>query len=75
MRAGLRLTRATRKPSAYSENGGCPVTDQNATHKCAHPSCICQIPANQKYCSDYCKSAPETEFRCYCQHLDCRKNG
>ncbi|WP_396625335.1 hypothetical protein [Luteitalea sp.] len=47
--------------------------DPNATHKCAHPSCTCQIPVSQKYCNEYCKSAPETEFRCYCQHSDCRK--
>jgi hypothetical protein len=45
------------------------------THKCAHPSCICQIPTNQKYCSDYCKSAPEIELHCNCPHTDCRKNG
>ena len=51
------------------------MADPNTTHKCAHPSCICQIPTNQKYCSDYCKSAPEIELHCNCQHPDCRKNG
>ena len=48
---------------------------QAHTHKCAHPSCYCQIPANQKYCSDYCKSAPEIELHCNCPHPDCRKSG
>jgi hypothetical protein len=40
--------------------------------KCAHPSCDCDAPAGAKYCSDYCKKAPETELHCNCMHPGCR---
>ncbi len=39
--------------------------------KCTHPSCDCVVPPGQKYCSDYCKSAPETELHCNCRHPAC----
>jgi hypothetical protein len=42
-------------------------------HKCAHPSCHCIVPAGTKYCSDYCKKAPEVELHCNCMHTDCRQ--
>ena len=41
-------------------------------HKCAHPSCNCIVPNGTKYCSDYCKKAPEVELHCNCMHRDCR---
>jgi hypothetical protein len=40
--------------------------------ECAHPACSCKVPAGQKYCSDYCKKAPETELHCNCMHPGCR---
>jgi hypothetical protein len=43
-------------------------------HKCAHPSCSCKVPDGTKYCSDYCKKAPEVELHCNCMHRDCRAN-
>jgi hypothetical protein len=30
-------------------------------HECAHPACGCKVTAGKKYCSDYCKKAPETD--------------
>jgi hypothetical protein len=39
--------------------------------KCAHPSCECKVPARTKFCSDYCKKAPETELHCNCMHREC----
>jgi hypothetical protein len=42
-------------------------------HKCAHPSCNCNVPAGTKYCSDYCKKAPEIELHCNCMHPGCRE--
>ncbi len=46
-------------------------TPPPSTQKCAHPSCDCQVPAGQKYCSDYCKKAPDTELHCNCMHKEC----
>jgi hypothetical protein len=40
--------------------------------KCAHPSCDCVVANGDKYCSDYCKKAPETELHCNCMHSGCR---
>lgn len=39
--------------------------------KCAHPSCDCTVQPGMKFCSDYCKSAPETELHCNCRHPGC----
>jgi len=39
--------------------------------KCAHASCACNAQAGSKYCSDYCKTAPETELHCNCMHKEC----
>jgi len=44
-------------------------TDQ---HDCAHPACGCKVTGGKKYCSDYCKKAPETELHCNCMHRECR---
>jgi len=42
------------------------------TKKCAHPACQCQVGANEKYCSDYCKDAGNTlELSCNCAHAGC----
>jgi hypothetical protein len=40
---------------------------------CAHPACTCKVSAGMKYCSDYCKKAPETELHCNCMHPDCKR--
>jgi hypothetical protein len=45
-----------------------PATEQP---KCAHPSCNCKAANGSKYCSDYCKKAPEIELHCNCMHADC----
>lgn len=47
-------------------------TTSNPPQKCAHPSCDCTVPPGTKYCSDYCKKAPETELHCNCMHHGCR---
>lgn len=47
---------------------------QPPPQKCAHPSCFCPVPPGTRYCSDYCKSAPEIELHCNCPHPECRKN-
>jgi hypothetical protein len=47
------------------------MAENTQQHKCAHPSCECKVPAGTKYCSDYCKKAPEIELHCNCKHPDC----
>jgi len=47
------------------------TSDPQVTQKCAHPSCVCMVPAGTKYCSDYCKKAPATELHCNCMHKGC----
>jgi hypothetical protein len=40
--------------------------------KCAHPSCSCSVPADRKYCSQYCEDAKDTlELSCNCEHPGC----
>lgn len=42
------------------------------TKKCAHPSCICTVAHDQKYCSMYCEGAANsTEISCGCGHPGC----
>ena len=42
------------------------------TKKCAHPACTCQVNAETKYCSQYCKDAGNTtEIACNCGHAGC----
>ena len=41
------------------------------SQKCAHPSCDCSVQPGTKFCSDYCKSAVETELHCNCRHPGC----
>jgi hypothetical protein len=44
--------------------------------KCAHPSCSCQAPEGQSYCSKACESAKSmTEIACQCQHPECQGTG
>ncbi len=50
------------------------IIDVGNTHKCAHIACCCQIPAFEKYCSDYCAEAGKlggVEIACECKHTDC----
>jgi hypothetical protein len=54
---------------------GFPMAEHKPDQKCAHPSCHCEVPAGTKYCSDYCKKAPEVELHCNCPHTDCRLKG
>jgi len=46
-------------------------------NKCAHPACTCVVSASGEYgeyCSEHCKEASgQTELRCGCQHLPCRR--
>ena len=48
------------------------MADPKAAGKCAHPICNCSVPSGTKYCSDYCKKAPEIELHCNCPHQGCR---
>jgi len=48
-----------------------PQSNPPAQQKCAHPSCSCMVPPGTKFCSDYCKKAPETELHCNCMHKEC----
>jgi hypothetical protein len=42
------------------------------TKKCAHPSCVCNVANDQKYCSMYCEDAKDTtEVSCGCGHAGC----
>ncbi len=50
------------------------ITDIESRHKCAYEECKCQIPSDQKYCSDYCSDAAEVHeisLQCDCQHAPC----
>ena len=50
------------------------ITDIESRHKCAYEECNCQIPSDQKYCSDYCSDAAEVHevsLQCDCQHAPC----
>ena len=42
--------------------------------QCAHEPCQCTVPAHEKYCSDYCKTAgsEEVEIACDCEHEPCQ---
>ncbi len=51
---------------------GAMADTKSDQHKCAHPSCSCKVAAGTKYCSDYCKKAPEIELHCNCRHGDCQ---
>jgi hypothetical protein len=47
-----------------------PKSEQHK--KCAHPACVCEVDANTKYCSAYCKDARgTTEIACNCGHTAC----
>lgn len=48
------------------------MAENQTDQKCAHETCQCKVPSGTKYCSDYCKSAPEVELHCNCQHTGCR---
>jgi hypothetical protein len=50
------------------------IIDVGNKHKCAYLACCCQIPAFEKYCSDYCTEASEigeVEIECECGHGEC----
>ena len=51
------------------------MAEQKTDQKCAHPSCYCIVPAGTKYCSEYCKKAPQIELHCNCMHPECRSKG
>jgi hypothetical protein len=50
-----------------------PDVKAQEQHECAHPACSCKVPSGQKFCSDYCKKAPETELHCNCMHAGCSR--
>jgi hypothetical protein len=42
--------------------------------KCAYSRCECIVGTKEKYCSDYCADADdtqETEIQCDCKHAPC----
>jgi metallothionein len=44
----------------------------DTSKKCAHPACLCTVPANEKYCSNTCKDAGDmVEIECNCGHPAC----
>jgi hypothetical protein len=51
---------------------GAMADTTTAQQKCAHPSCNCKVPHGTKYCSDYCRNAPEIDLHCDCKHIECR---
>lgn len=48
------------------------MTDQ-ATRKCAHIACFCDVPNGQEYCGDVCHEAgsENVDIACQCEHLAC----
>jgi hypothetical protein len=48
------------------------MTDQ-ATRKCAHIACFCDVPNGQEYCGDACREAgrEDVDIACQCDHLAC----
>jgi hypothetical protein len=55
-------------------HSGVSNMEEQETQLCAHEPCQCTVPANEKYCSDYCKTAgsEEVEIACDCDHDACR---
>jgi len=51
------------------------MTDQ-ATRKCAHIACFCDVPNGQEYCGDVCREAgrENMDIACQCDHLACPLN-
>ena len=50
----------------------------NERQKCAHEACKCMVPADQKFCSDYCGARDDAETAslqgndgCKCGHSGC----
>lgn len=42
---------------------------------CAHRPCICQVTAEQQFCSDHCREmAAKNRDTCACAHAECAEN-
>ena len=42
--------------------------------KCGYSQCLCTVPEDERYCSDYCQDAEgekEIEIQCDCKHDPC----
>lgn len=40
--------------------------------KCAHETCVCEVPGGDRFCSDYCRNnIGNTEDLCGCGHPEC----
>jgi len=54
------------------------MVDDDATRKCAHAGCTCEIREGQTYCGPFCATAaadPDVRadsVRCACGHDSCR---
>jgi predicted nucleic acid-binding Zn ribbon protein len=44
---------------------------EQSTKRCDNLACVCDIPAGQSICSEYCGDAPPEEIRCRCEHAKC----
>lgn len=45
--------------------------------KCEHSVCTCEARANERYCSEECRSAAEAKSReavCSCGHAECAQS-
>jgi hypothetical protein len=44
-----------------------------ATKKCAHIPCLCDVPDGEEYCGETCRDAgsDDVEIACQCDHLPC----
>ena len=58
----------------FTEERYLVAMENRESHMCAHEPCQCSVPADEKYCSDYCKSAgsEEVEIACDCEHEPCK---
>jgi hypothetical protein len=44
-----------------------------SSKKCKHPSCSCQVPDGESYCSTACKDAKGLmDLTCQCNHPQCQ---
>ncbi len=44
---------------------------EQSTKRCDNLACVCDIPAGQSICSEYCGDAPPEDIRCRCEHAKC----
>ena len=55
------------------------LNESTSQPRCGHAGCLCSVPAQMKFCSDYCEQqarAPSAAqgSHCGCAHAPCDEN-